>query len=143
MMMAAFGVGAVAISAIMSVAGDFSHKGLITVVSGTIFALGMVGVAFSDNFILTLVLIVIIGMAGVSWMNTTNTLIQTSAADEMRGRVMNFFMIGTQMMSLGWLIGGVLATVLSNEGALVISAVIFGGFGLFVYIRSKELRNIE
>jgi hypothetical protein len=44
---------------------------------------------------------------------------------------------------LGWLIGGVLATLFGNAGSLVISAVITSSFGLFVYIRSKAVRDLS
>ncbi|MCI0438820.1 MAG: MFS transporter, partial [Chloroflexi bacterium] len=105
MMMAMFGVGAVISSAAMSVRGNLPKKGLLMVVTGLIFGAGMLALAFSPSYPLTLVSIVFTGAAGVFWMNTTNTLIQTSAVQEMRGRVVSIFMMGVQMMSLGWLIG--------------------------------------
>jgi MFS family permease len=83
------------------------------------------------------------GVLGLYWVNTASTMMQAATAEEMRGRVMGIFMIGTQLMSLGWLIGGVLATLFGNAGSLVISAVITSSFGLFVYIRSKAVRELS
>ena len=90
----------------------------------------MLVLAFSRSFPLTLVLVFFTGVSGLYWVNTTNTSTQAAAAEQMRGRVMGIFMIGAQLMSLGWLIGGVLATLFGNAGALAISAVIFGVFGV-------------
>ncbi len=143
MMMAMFGVGAVISSAAVSVRGNLPKKGLLMVVTGVLFGAGMLALAFSPSYPLTLASIVFTGAAGVFWMNTTNTLIQTSAVQEMRGRVVSIFMMGVQMMSLGWLIGGVLAVAFGNAGALVVSAAMFSGFGLFAYARSRELRSMD
>jgi MFS family permease len=111
--------------------------------SGSGFAAGMLVLAFSQSFPLTLVSVFFTGVSGLCWVNTANTMMQTATTEQMRGRVMGIFTIGTQLMSLGWLIGGVLATLFGNAGALVISALIFGGFGVFVYARSKEVRGLS
>lgn len=140
MMMAAFGLGAVVISLIMTLHGEIKNKGLVMVIFGVAFSAGMIVMAFSTNFPLTLASIFLTGIVGVGWMNLSNTLIQTATSSEMRGRVMSIFMIGVQLMTLGWLIAGVMTTLVGNEGALVISGLIFGGFGLFVYAKSKEVR---
>ena len=82
------------------------------------------------------------GIAGGFWMTMTNTMVQLVVSDEMRGRVVSIFMIGIQMMALGWLIGGVMAVFFGNAGALVVAAVLFGGFGIFAYVKSSEFRAV-
>lgn len=141
-LMAAFGVGAVISSAMTSALGDIQRKGLATAISGVLFSAGMVVMAFSSSYPLTLAAIFLSGISGVFWMNMTNTLVQMVVSDEMRGRVVSVFMVGVQMMSLGWLIGGVLATVFGNAGALVISAAVLGGYGVIACFKSSEIRNI-
>ena len=138
MMMAAFGIGAVISAAMMSAYGDIRRKGLAIASTGVIFALGMVVMAVSDSFHLTLAAVFLAGMSGGFWMTMTNTMVQLVVSDEMRGRVVSIFMVGVQMMSLGWLIGGVMATVFGNAGALLIAAVVFAGFGVFAYVESGE-----
>lgn len=143
MLLAAFGAGALVSSASLALRSRANHLGLIMVLSGMGFAAGMLVLAFSRSFSLTLVSVFFTGVAGLYWVNTTNTMTQTASSDEMRGRVMGIFMMGTQLIPLGWLIGGVLATFLGNADALVISAVIFGGLGVLVYIRSREIRGLQ
>jgi MFS family permease len=103
----------------------------------------MLFLALSNSFAITLVSVFFTGVAGLYWVNTANTMTQAASSDQMRGRVMGIFMVGTQLMSLGWLIGGVLATIVGNAGALIISAAIFGGFGVFAYTRSREIRELK
>jgi predicted MFS family arabinose efflux permease len=111
--------------------------------SGIGFAVGMLFLALSNSFAITLVSVFFTGVAGLYWVNTANTMTQAASSDQMRGRVMGIFMVGTQLMSLGWLIGGVLATIVGYAGALIISAAIFGGFGVFAYTRSREIRGLK
>jgi MFS family permease len=142
-LMAAFGAGALVSSASLALRGRLQHQALIMTLSGVGFAGGMLALAFSRSFPLTLVSVFFTGVLGLYWVNTASTMMQATAAEEMRGRIMGIFMIGTQLMSLGWLIGGVLATLFGNAGSLVISAVITSSFGVFVYIRSKEVRELS
>ncbi len=76
------------------------------------------------------------------WVNNMHTLIQTSVLEEMRGRMMSIFRITRQSLTLGWLLGGVLSTLLGNVVTLVICAFMFIGFNLLAYLRSSQLRAI-
>ena len=84
----------------------------------------------------------LMGVGAMFWVNNMNTLIQTSVPEEMRGRVMGIFRITKQSMPLGWLLGGVMATLLGNVVTLVICAGMFIGFNLLAYLRSSQLREI-
>ena len=50
--------------------------------------------------------------------------------------------IGKQSLPLGWLLGGVMSTLLGNVVTLVICAFMFIGFNLLAYLRSSQLREI-
>ena len=142
MMMAAFGIGAVISSGLLSVFGDLKRKSLALAASGALFSIAMIIRAFSSSFQLTLAAIFLAGIAGGFWMTMTNTMVQLVVSDEMRGRVVSIFMIGIHMMALGWLIGGVMAVFFGNAGALVVAAMLFGGFGIFAYVKSSEFRAV-
>ena len=82
------------------------------------------------------------GIGAMYWVNNMNTLVQTSVPEEMQGRVMSIFRITKQSLPLGWLLGGVLSTLLGNVVTLVICASLFIGFNLLAYLRSSQLREI-
>ena len=57
--------------------------------------------------------------------------------------VLNGWAEQMEFVALGWLVGGVLATVFGNQATLVIAGVLMAGLNLFVYARSREVRRID
>ncbi len=111
---------------------------LVSVIYGVV----MLAFALSTNFQLSLMCSFLMGFAAMYWVNNMNTLMQTSVPEEMRGRVMSIFRITKQSLPLGWLLGGVLSTLLGNVVTLVICGSLFIGFNLLAYLRSSQLREI-
>ena len=109
--------------------------------ASVIYGLVMLAFAFSTNFQLSLMCSFLMGFAAMYWVNNMNTLMQTSVPEEMRGRVMSIYRITRQSLPLGWLLGGVLSTLLGNVVTLVICASMFIGFNLLAYLRSSQLRE--
>ena len=139
---ATYGVAALASSIFLTLLGNIRHKALVVVLSALVYAGGMLIFAFSESFYVSLVAVGLTGAASTFWKNTTATMVQTSAADEMRGRVMGVFGMGAQMLALGWLLGGVLATVVGVQVTLAIAGILIAALNLFVYARSREVRQI-
>ena len=76
---------------------------------------------------------------GTYWKNTSGTIAQTSATEDMRDWVMSVFGIGAKMLALGWLVGGALVTVIGNSATLVVPATLMAALNLYVYVRSAEM----
>jgi len=81
------------------------------------------------------------GASGLGYVISITVLVQTQVPDEMRGRVMALFGMTMQLFPLGFLLGGVLAAMTSNELALVV-----GGLGTAIppalaYATSRTLRE--
>jgi MFS family permease len=97
------------------------------------FGIGLVLFSFSRNLYLSIGLMTITGCSMILQMASGNTLLQTLAEDEMRGRIMSFFtmaFMGT--MPIGSLLGGMLAqrfgaqwTVRVGGTACVMAALVF------------------
>jgi hypothetical protein len=47
------------------------------------------------------------------------------------------------MSSLGWLIGGVMASLIGPEVAVVIAGIGFGGFSTLIFSFSREARQVD
>lgn len=107
---AAVGVGAFAGSLFLASRTSVLGLGRIVGMAAGMFGVALVLFSFSRSLPLSLALLVVIGCAMVLQLATINTLLQTMAEDEMRGRVMSIFTMAFMgMMPLGSLLFGALA----------------------------------
>ena len=141
-LMGAYGAGGLIASASLVIMGNVKRQARIVVVASVIYGVVMLAFAFSTNFQLSLMCTFLMGVGAMYWVNHMNTLMQTSVPEEMQGRVMSIFRITKQSLPLGWLLGGVLSTLLGNVVTLVICASLFIGLNLLAYLRSRQLREI-
>lgn len=93
---------------------------------------------------LSLAALVLVGWAFMTVTNTSNALVQLRAPDNLRGRVMGFYMlVFFGAMPLGTLLLGWLAERVSTPFAVWVAvgalAIYFG----FIYIRFPEARKLE
>ena len=134
---AGFLVGSIAASLV----GDIPRKGLVILVTGMTWDALMATFGFSRSFPLSLSLLFLMGVAGSVHVNAITTLLQLSAEQHMRGRIMGLYHIAQASFPLGFIIGGALAAGVSNEFALVLGAVVSTPVLLLVYARSPALRR--
>ena len=133
---AGFLVGSIAASLI----GDIPRKGLAILITGMTWDALMATFGFSRSFPLSLSLLFLMGLAGSVHVNAITTLMQLSAAEHIRGRIMGIYHIAQASFPLGFIVGGALAAAVSNEFALVFGAMVSTPVLLLVYARSPALR---
>ena len=139
MMVATYAVGAMLGSVAMTIRGEINNLGKAVATAAVVYALMLPVFAFTRSFEVALAAIFVTGIASTFWKNASGALVQLSTAEEMRGRVMSVFGLGVQMLTLGWLIGGVLSTLLGNEATLVLAAVAMAWLNLWVCTTSCVL----
>ena len=128
-LMGATGVGALA--GALTLASRKSVVGLgrwIAVASGT-FGIGLIMFSFSRTLWLSMTLLFVVGLGMMVQMASSNTIIQTIADDDKRGRVMSFYTMSfIGMAPLGSLLAGTLADLIGTPATLLISgaAVVLG-----------------
>jgi MFS family permease len=121
-LMAAAGVGAL-VSALL-LALRKTVKGLLKMVpiSAALFGAGLVGFGFSHILWLSLPLMLVVGFGMMQGMAASNTIIQTLAPADKRGRVMSYYtMAFVGMAPFGSLLAGGLAHILSASWTVVIT----------------------
>ncbi len=109
-LMGAAGVGSM-ISAITLVLRR-SVKGLLRLlpVGAVVFGLGLIGFGFSHTMWLSMALMVVVGWGMMQGLTGSNTIIQTLAPEDKRGRVMSYYtMAFVGMAPFGSLLAGALA----------------------------------
>ncbi len=132
-LLASGGVGALIATVYLASRKDTLALGNIIPVSAFIFALGIIGFAFSHSVNLSAALLFVCGFGSMVNMAASNTILQTIVEDDKRGRVMSIYtMAFIGMAPLGSLIAGVLAskigaphTVIIGGLSCVVAAVLF------------------
>ncbi len=107
-LLVASGVGAVAAAIYLAYSRGQRQTGAFVVIAGMVEMMAVLFFALSANYVLSFLLMVVIGSAAVLTSSLTNTKIQLSAPNELRGRVMGAYTFGTQGMRVlnGPILGG-------------------------------------
>ncbi len=140
---AAAGVGALA--GAVALASRRSVRGLgrwIPIACGG-FGAALIGFAFSRSMALSLLLQALVGLAMLTHLAVSNTILQTIAGDEWRGRVMSFYgMAFMGMMPFGSLLAGALAHRIGAPRTVALGgAVCIAGAAVFA-ARLPALRRL-
>ncbi len=141
-MLGIYGIGSLLASVGFTLMGDYDRKSRMVVLASVLFSLSMLVFAFSRTFYLSLACSFAIGVAAMTWVNNMTVVVQTSASEEMRGRVTSLLATTMQLFPLGWLIGGVLAERIGNQPTLIIGGLCFMTATLVAYASSAELRRV-
>jgi MFS family permease len=123
--MGASGLGA--LSGALYLASRKNALGLIKIIplATGLFGLGLIAFSFSRVFLLSFVLMIIIGLGMMLQMASSNTILQTIVDDDKRGRVMSFYTMAFMGTApFGSLLAGSLAKITG------VSVTIFTG-GIF------------
>ena len=143
-MNAAVGVGALIGSLIVASLGHYRHKAFLMTAGSLIFPLGLLGLAVSGSFALSLGCLAVVGLAWVIQNATINTLIQQMVPDSLRGRVMAVYSLmffGTAPFSA--LEAGSLAQAFGPRVGVGAGAVITLVFAIGILIAVPSLRKLE
>lgn len=133
-------VGALTVASIgHRVSRRFLVFGGLWIFSGTLLLL-----AFVQSFYLALVLLAIGGWGMLLFFSTTNTLLQTSASDEMRGRVMGIWaLVFGGMMPVGGLEAGAVSHQFGVRWTIAIGAIVCALAALVTWTIVKTRKTEE
>jgi MFS family permease len=100
-----------------------------------LFSVMLLLLAFSTNYYLALIWLAVAGWGMLLYFSTTNTLIQTSVPDAMRGRVMGIWaVVFGGMMPIGGLEAGTFSDWLGVSHAVAVGAVVCGLAALVTWL---------
>ena len=135
------GVGALIGSVVLFAFSSRVRKGYLL-----IFALIMLNVAtglfaVAPGVVLSGVAMVLMGLAFASWMISVPVLLQTTASEEMRGRVMSLYFMTVLTHQLGWLVGGAAIEAWGIQATLFIGIAGSLTISSIALISTPELRR--
>jgi MFS family permease len=110
----------------------FGLESFVAAAAG-IFGLGLLGFSLSRFLPLSLILMVVTGFGMIAAMASCNTMMQSLAEDDKRGRVMSFYTIAYRgNYPLGSLFAGLLASRIGAPATLFIGGLcVLAGAGLY------------
>jgi MFS family permease len=142
-LMAMSGVGALASAIGLALRKSVIGLGRRIAVSAAVFGGGLILLGVSRSLTISLLLMTITGFGMMQQMAASNTILQTIAADDKRGRVMSFYTLSILGMNpIGSLLaGGVAARIGVPVTMIGAGAICLGGAAWF-YWKLPEIRRV-
>ncbi len=151
-----FNVGATGLGLLMSLggagglAGSFAiavlpnkKRGLLLLLSGLLSGAGIILFAFSPVWGFSLVIMIVVGLAGALRGVLSNTLLQTYTEGPYMGRVMSLTHMQFGFMAIVTFLAGVLAERIMVQWVVGGMAMILMVFILAVWLGSARIRSLE
>ena len=137
------GVGAIAGALFLAAVGRRVRRGRLLAFAATAFAALLIALSFVRTSELAAAVLLLCGLTMILTNAITNGLLQTTAPDEFRGRVMSVHaLLFIGMSPAGAIISGAIARWLGVDAAIGIGASIVLGFALFSLVRHPEVRRL-
>jgi MFS family permease len=141
-LLAASGAGAIGGSFVTALLGA-RRRGTVWLASALVMGAGSIVLGAVHNFDLALLVLVAIGLAVLSFAGSSNVLLQTLSADDMRGRAISVFsMIILGGVPLGSLLLGSFATLVGLQASFMTGGAIVLVVALLVWITNPALRTV-
>ena len=134
-LLSANGIGALCGALTVAAYGDRLHRRLLVFGGLGIFSAMLLLLAMTQNYYLAVVLMALAGWGMLLYFSTTNTLIQMSVADGMRGRVMGIWaLVFGGVMPVGGMEAGALSHWFGVSWTVATGAIICGAAALATWL---------
>jgi predicted MFS family arabinose efflux permease len=142
-MMAFSGAGAVAGALVVAWLGRFRRMGMAALFVQALFGLLIISFSLSRSMWLSEAILFASGAAMMTAFSTVISLVQLSAPNEMRGRVMSIFMVAFRGgMPLGALVAGYLANRRGAPATLAIDGALLVLVAVYFLARHRVVREL-
>lgn len=144
LLLAASGAGAVAGGMILAALPGRVGRGKIWIISVTAAPLAIAAFALSRWLPLSLLLTGIIGVTSITVLSNTNTMVQSTVPDEMRGRVMSLYSL--LMLGSGPLASLALGALADRSSTLILALTCAGlalAFAGWAWTGARKIREIR
>lgn len=140
-LMAASGMGAIA-GAFFTAATGGARRGTIWAISAAVAGLGVAALGLTSSFGLAAAALTVTGLATLSFIGSSNIMLQTLSPDDMRGRGISVYaMILLGFVPLGSLLIGSLSTVLSLHWTLVGGGAVSLLCAVWIGVAQRQVRD--
>jgi MFS family permease len=142
-LMAATGLGAIG-GAFFTAASGGGRRGTIWVGSALLASAGIIFLGLTTQFGFAALALIAIGLATMSFIGSSNILLQTLSPDDMRGRALSVYsMVLLGFVPFGSLLIGSLATLLELRWTFVLGGVVSLLFALWIALMQPQVRELS
>ena len=139
-MMGSVGVGALAGGIWQAALSSKARRGRVVIFGAFTLGISLLLFSFSRSLLLSIIILPLVGLASISMLASTNTLLQTLAPDHLRGRVLGFYTTAFMgIMPIGSMIVGTIAAEYGAPHTLAGGAIICLIFAALTLARNKRL----
>lgn len=142
-LMSASGIGALLGTAVAALLGRVQRRGLLIVLGSACVGMLIVGFGLSHWYALSLTFLFLAGFCQSIYMISIMSTLQMKVPDELRGRVMGIHGMTYNLMPLGGMLAGGVASVLSAPFAVAIGGGAVSGFALFNGAFNRTVRGLK
>lgn len=143
LLLSAVGVGAVVGALLVASLPERARRGRVLTIGNLGLPLLLLFFVNSRSLLLSMFLLIFVGMGQVLQNAMANTLVQITAPDRLRGRVMSLYSMVTQgMTNLGGLQAGFVADWLGAPISVGVGATVALLYGSFVALRYRKVRDM-
>jgi predicted MFS family arabinose efflux permease len=143
LLLSAVGLGAVAGAFLVASLPEKARRGQMLTLGNLSFPLLLLIFVSSHSMLLSLVVMLLVGLSHVFQNSMANTLLQLTAPDPLRGRVMSLYsLVSHGMTHIGGLQAGFVADWLGAPISIGVGAGFSLLYGLFVAMRYQQVRNL-
>jgi MFS family permease len=140
--LSARGVGGMVGMLTLIAVGNVRRLGIVLLMCALAFAVLVMTFAFSTSLVMAAAIALGLGIVFIWWPASLRTAFQHAGTEEMRGRVMSLFSLVGQLLTFGWLVGGLLSDSVGPQAAMLLVAGLCALLNIVAYWRSADLRSI-
>jgi MFS transporter, DHA1 family, staphyloferrin A biosynthesis exporter len=137
------GIGAMVGALTIAGTSNMRHRGRVMLIVMIAFGIMLFAFSRSADPTLSYALLLGVGAGQTTYMALNNTLLQTHASDEMRGRVMSVFFLNRGMVPLGTVGAGFATEFIGVQWTVSIMAIVLIALGLTAFAFLPRLRALE
>ncbi len=137
------GIGAMAGALTIAATSNMRHRGRTMLLLMIFFGMMLFLFSRSTDPTLSFALLLGVGAGQTTYMALNNTLLQTHASDEMRGRVMSVFFLNRGMVPLGTVAAGFATEFIGVQWTVTIMAAMLVALGVAAFVFLPRLRALE
>ena len=122
--------------------GNYKHKGWLILVVFLLFGVFLVLFAQSPWYLVSLILLCIVGVVSGAFDTMQHILLQLNVADEQRGRAMGMWMLSIGFMPVGSIAIGAIAALVGAQLAVSINGVVIIATFVILAVFVSGLRRV-
>ena len=141
-LLSASGIGALLGSIVIASMARSWPKGMLVIGGATLFGVSLVGFALSESFLVSMVILFLVGLFNSVYMIVSMSTLQELVPDQLRGRVMGIYGVSWSMVPLGGMQIGAMAHLMSASFAVALGGVAVAAFALAVGSANSHIRRL-